>query len=164
MYMAHMFNKTLHPLAKLGLALSICCVAGCSAPNKKLAAEEALDNLVAEQQQQPAVPAAVAEALLEEVRAQQRAAAASTNQERIDVAVREFPARDFFLGLVNGTCVNVVVHPEVSGDISLNLNKITVDEVLRVTRDIYGYEYKHEQGIYTIYPNVLRTQVFHINY
>lgn len=35
---------------------------------------------------------------------------------------------------------------------------------MRVTRDIYGYEYKQQQGIYTIYANELRTQVFHVNY
>lgn len=154
---------TLHPLVKISLALGMVCIAGCSTPKQKLAAEEALDQIVAEQQQRPQVPDAVNRALLEDAQAQQRAAA-SKPQERFDIAVRDVPAREFFLGLVNGTGVNVVVHPEVAGEISLNLNKVTVDEVLRVTRDIYGYEYKRDQNIYTIYPNVLRTQVFHINY
>jgi MSHA biogenesis protein MshL len=36
--------------------------------------------------------------------------------------------------------------------------------VLRVTRDIYGYEYKKDRGIYTIYSNAMRTEVFQINY
>ncbi len=162
MSMAQMLT-TLHPLAKISLALGVLCIAGCSAPTqKKLAAEEAMDNIVAEQQQRPQVPEAVTQALLDDARAQR---AATANQlERFDIAVHDVPARDFFLGLVNGTGVNVVVHPEVSGQVSLNLNKVTVDDVLRVTRDIYGYEYKQDQNIYTIYPNVLRTQVFHINY
>jgi MSHA biogenesis protein MshL len=163
MSMAQMLT-TLHPLAKISLALGVLCIAGCSAPTQqKLAAEEAMDNIVAEQQQRPQVPEAVTQALLDDARVQR--AAAANQPERFDIAVHDVPARDFFLGLVNGTGVNVVVHPEVSGQISLNLNKVTVDEVLRVTRDIYGYEYKQDQNnIYTIYPNVLRTQVFNINY
>ncbi|RYY76000.1 MAG: pilus (MSHA type) biogenesis protein MshL [Gammaproteobacteria bacterium] len=84
--------------------------------------------------------------------------------ERFDVSVRAVSAREFFLGLVNGTGINVVVHPEVSGSISLDLKNVTIDDVLRVTRDIYGYEYKQDRGIYTIYANALRTEVFHINY
>jgi len=84
--------------------------------------------------------------------------------ERFDVSVRGVSAKEFFLGLVNGTGINVVVHPEVSGAISLDLKNVTIDEVLRVTRDIYGYEYKQDRGIYTIYANALRSEVFHINY
>jgi len=78
--------------------------------------------------------------------------------------VRNVPARDFFLGLVNGTGVNVVVHLDVSGSVTLDLNNVTVEDVLRVARDIYGYEYKNDRGIYTIYANALRTEVFQINY
>jgi MSHA biogenesis protein MshL len=44
------------------------------------------------------------------------------------------------------------------------LKDVTIDDVLRVTRDIYGYEYKQDRGIYTIYANALRTEVFRINY
>jgi len=74
------------------------------------------------------------------------------------------PAQSFFLGLVEGTGVNVVVHPEVSGTITLDLKDVTVADVLAVARDIYGYEYKLNRGIYTIYPSKLRTEIFHINY
>jgi MSHA biogenesis protein MshL len=86
------------------------------------------------------------------------------SSEKFDVSVRAVPAKDFFLGLVTGLGTNVVVHPQVTGNVTLNLKSVTLEEVLRVTRDIYGYEYKSEQGIYTIYPNAMRTEVFQINY
>ena len=74
------------------------------------------------------------------------------------------PAKAFFLGLVNGTGINLVVHPDVDGSITLDLKNVTVDEVLRVTRDIYGYEFKRDRNIYSVYANALRTEVFQINY
>ncbi|HSX83960.1 MAG TPA: secretin N-terminal domain-containing protein, partial [Cellvibrio sp.] len=160
--MPYTLGSTSKFISSLLLLTNIVLLAACSGPaDKKLAAEGEMDNVIAEQNKQPDVPAAVSQSLLgvPSSKPQPRPGA-----ERFDVSVRDVAARDFFLGLVNGTGVNVVVHPDVSGSISLNLKNVTVEDVLRVTRDIYGYEYKHQRGIYTIYANELRTQVFHVNY
>lgn len=148
-------------ICSLGACIVVMSTLGCSSSPQTLTAEDALNEVVAQQRQRPPVPTAVTQAVLDDARSVAQPPKAA---ERFDVSVRAVPARDFFLGLVNGTGVNVVVHPDVSGVISLDLNKVTVDEVLRVTRDIYGYEYKETNGIYTIYANELRTQVFHVNY
>lgn len=84
--------------------------------------------------------------------------------ERFNIAVNRVPAREFFLSLVDGTGGNIVVHPNVKGTITLNLKEITVDEVLAVLKDIYGYNFKKKGSVYTIYPNEIRTQVFQVNY
>lgn len=148
------------------LACTLAIIYGCSNnTNKKLTAEDELANIRAEQEQRKAagnVPADVTKALLDNNSI--KTASGKKYNERFDVSVRAVPAKDFFLGLVSGTGINVVVHPEVTGSISLDLKNVTVEDVLRVTRDIYGYEYKQDRGIYTIYANALRTQVFHINY
>lgn len=157
------------PRAAMGItiiAMVSLLVACTSDSNKKLLTEDAVDKVIAQQQEQkkPAsVPKEVSKALLDN---QSIAAGgvAKSSYDRFDVSVRNVPAQSFFLGLVNGTGVNLVVHPDVTGSVTLDLKNVTVDDVLRVTRDIYGYEYKKDRGIFTIYANALRTEVFQINY
>lgn len=86
------------------------------------------------------------------------------SEKRFDVAVDNIPAKAFFLSLVAETGANVVAHPEVSGSLSLDLKNVTVPEVLDVVREIYGYEYRFKDNIYTIFPRKLRTEIFSINY
>lgn len=155
----------------LGLAIialvSILTACSSSDSNKKLLAEDAMENLLEQQREQQkaatSVPADVSKILLDN---QAIAAGGGTKgtHDRFDVSVRNVPAQAFFLGLVNGTGINLVVHPDVGGSVTLDLKNVTVDEVLRVTRDIYGYEYKRDRNIYTVYANALRTEVFQINY
>jgi MSHA biogenesis protein MshL len=138
-----------------------------STDSSRLVTEDAMAKVIEQQQAQSAaaktVPAEVNKALFNN-QALNRGNMTNANRERFDVSVSNVPAKDFFLGLVNGTGVNVVVHPDVSGAVTLDLKNVTVDDVLRVTRDIYGYEFKKSRGIYTIYANAMRTEVFQINY
>lgn len=148
-------------------ASTLLLINGCSNNgNKPIVAENEMSAIVAEQaarnKKAAEVPPEVTQALLDNNSI--KTASGKKFADHFDVSVRSVPARDFFLGLVNGTGVNVVVHPDVTGTISLDLKNVTMDEVLRVTRDIYGYEYKQDRGIYTIYANAMRTEVFRINY
>lgn len=160
-------NRVLIRYAFISLAVMVMALTNSCSNNsgKKTVIENEMTAVVAEQAERNkkvAIPDEVTKALLDNTTIQTSSGKKVT--ERFDVSVRSVPAKDFFLGLVNGTGVNVVVHPEVTGTISLDLKDVTVGDVLRVTRDIYGYEYKQDRGIYTIYANALRTQVFHINY
>lgn len=161
-------NKAIfHPALIAMVLFAAAFISACSNhANKKIIAEDEMSAIVAEQAERnkkaAEVPNEVTKALLDNNSI--KTASGKKATERFDVSVRAVPAKDFFLGLVNGTGINVVVHPEVTGTISLDLKDVTVGDVLRVTRDIYGYEYKQDRGIYTIYANALRTEVFHINY
>ncbi len=141
----------------LGILLGSCAS---QQEEKSLAVEKSMMD-AASQNTSFSVPEAVSNTLLEANLASNKDI---VRDERFDISVNGVPAKTFFLSLVADSGVNVVVHPEVAGVISLELKAVTVREVLNVVRDVYGYEYKHSSSIYTIYPRKLRTEVFPINY
>ncbi len=109
-----------------------------------------------------AVPLAVVDALTPQLG--HYSSAIGKIEPRFDIGVNSVPARDFFAGLVDGTNKNMVVHPNVSGDISLQLRDVTVSEVMSIAKDIYGYEYEESGRLIKVFPAGLRTQIFQINY
>jgi len=116
---------------------------------------------LAKQQESVVPPANITAELLPALSVQQSNAA---QQERFDIAVDSVAARDFFTGLVKGTDQNIVVPLDLSGKLSLDLQNVTIDDVMQIVRDTYGYDYVHKGNLYRILPNGMRTQIFKIDY
>ena len=55
-----------------------------------------------------------------------------------DVSAVDVPAQQFFMSLVEGTKVNILVHPSVTGTISIRLKSVTMEQALKAVRDVYG--------------------------
>jgi len=86
------------------------------------------------------------------------------SEPRFDIKVNRARVKQFFMGLVEGTSYNMVLHPKVSGRITLDLKNVTVPEVMDVVRDIYGYDFEKTKTGYQVFPNTLSTRVFNVNY
>lgn len=87
-----------------------------------------------------------------------------SRQKRFDVVANQLPAKEFFMGLVAGTPQNIMIHPSVSGLITLNLKNVTLPQALEAARDLYGYEYRRTSYGYEIMPPELQTRLFSVNY
>src|SRR5690349_23861352 len=77
---------------------------------------------------------------------------------RYDVHVEDAPARAFFEGLVADSSVNVVVHPEVKGRVTISLKQVTLEEALEAAREMYGYDYRPMGNGYMILPATVQTR------
>jgi MSHA biogenesis protein MshL len=109
-------------------------------------------------------PAAVDEALLPPLRMEMPSAAGRPIEPRFDLSVHAAPAVQVFMSLVSGTRYSMLVHPEVSGTISVTLKDVTLREALDSLRDLYGYEYRIDGSRISIQAAGIQTRVFRVNY
>lgn len=85
-------------------------------------------------------------------------------EPKLDLLVNNAQARDVFLAIVADTRYSMLMHPDVTGTLSVTLRGVTVQEALESIRDVYGYDFKMEGRRITIYAPTLQTRIFTINY
>lgn len=154
-------------LCKLFPGLLPAMLAGCAdlpprGPEPLDEAGRYLDRALAERPVPHRPPAAVEAALLPGFTADARSEKLAT--QRFDVSVHAAPAREFFMGLVEGTPYNMVVHPDVSGTITLNLKDVSIPAVMDIARNVYGYEYERTPYGYQVLPARIRSRIYQVNF
>lgn len=85
-------------------------------------------------------------------------------EPRFDLSVSNAPARQVFMGIVEGTPYDMVLQPDVGGNVTLNLKDVTVPEALNAMREAYGYEYRREGNRFFILGRDMQTRIFQVNY
>jgi len=94
----------------------------------------------------------------------QAAIEAAATEPRFDLSVVNAPATQVFMALVSGTRYSMLLPPDVSGSLTVNLKDVTLLEALDTIRELYGYEYRVQGKRIFIEPNTMKTRVFNINY
>lgn len=121
-------------------------------PNKRAVAERA------------ALPDSVRATLQADSAEVREAGALLLAEPRFSIAASDVPAAEFFAGLTVDSYYNIVVHPDVSGAITLNLRDVTLVETLDVIADIYGYDVRKEGNMIRVFPAGLRSETIALDY
>lgn len=110
------------------------------------------------------VPEAVKDAMLPPLEITLPEGKIAPVEPRFDLSVANAPARQVFLGLVEGTPYDIVLAQDVGGSVTLNLKDITVPEAMNALREVYGYEYRREGSRFFVLGREMQTRIFAINY
>ncbi len=89
---------------------------------------------------------------------------APAEKRRFRIDARDIDAKEFFTSLVGQSRYSFVVHPDVSGTITLSLRNVTLSDVLNAVADTYGYDIQRRGGIIYVYPAGVRSETFEVNY
>lgn len=83
---------------------------------------------------------------------------------RFNVSAVQADVADVFQSLVADTPYSVLLHPDVSGTITLQLKQVTLPETMALVRQLYGFDIRQQGLVYKVFPAGLRTESIAVNY
>jgi MSHA biogenesis protein MshL len=111
----------------------------------------------------PTPPPQLNQELLSEV-ARYQSLPAPTSQKMFTVSANNVDVRPFFDALVEDTPYSVAVHPAVSGQISLTLKDVALDDVLTIISRMYPLDVFLEGKVIQVMPSQLKTESIPVNF
>lgn len=147
-------------------------IAGCKPmPSKEMSSVDQMKRIIKDGRAQnnslkkiDKLPATIEDTLLVSVKTQGYQSYAKLPDSRFNITADGLEAQAFFLGLVEDTDINIIVHPDVSGAITLKLKNVTLAEVLDSVRRVYGFGYEETSEGVRIFPANMQTRSYRINY
>jgi MSHA biogenesis protein MshL len=152
---------------RITLWLGVLLLAGCATSSGRNQTADSIQremNQAAQDSAQPSKPEEVNNALLPPLAVGMPKVDNKSLDTKFDLTVNNTPAGQVFMAIVSGTRYSMLLHPDVSGNISLNLKDVTVFEALEAIREMYGYDYKIDSTRIYIQPLTLQTRIFQVNY
>lgn len=149
-------------IVALSLWLAACASTGTNTPANSIRQE--MDKAVQDSASSSAKGDAVSQALLPPLGVAATGSAIKPVEGKFDLAVNNTAAAQVFTAIVSGTRYSMLVHPDVSGAISINLKDVTVFDALEAIKDLYGYDYKVDGARIYIQPLTLQTRIYQVNY
>ncbi|MGB0566362.1 MAG: pilus (MSHA type) biogenesis protein MshL [Alteromonas macleodii] len=111
----------------------------------------------------PTPPPQLNQELLAEV-ARYQALPAPTSQKMFAVSANNVDVRPFFDALIEDTPYSVAVHPAVSGQISLTLKEVALEDVLTIISRMYPLDVFLEGKVIQVMPSQLKTESIPVNF
>ena len=152
-------KKTMLTLLALG-------VAGCTQPSRLDGLEPSVRAEIEStaQRKRAAPPTAVDQALLPPPQMAMPDVRGVPLDAKFDLSVQNAPAAQVFHSLVSGTRYSMLLHPGISGNVTLNLKDVSIRETLDAMRELYGYDYKFDATRIYVHPAGLQTRLFQVSY
>lgn len=141
-------------------------IAGCTPPPRPSGIDPGIASELAKDgaPRRAPTPAVIDQALLPPLRMDMPDVRGQPIDSRFDLSVNNAPAAQVFNSIVSGTRYSMLVHPGVSGTISVNLKDVTIFEALDSLREIYGYDFRVDGTRIFVQPAGFQTRVFQVNY
>ena len=152
-------------MRRLAVAVMIASLMGCSMGHRDpIEAKETLNEAINEANSRSLaqLPASVEADLMPELSSD--SATSFDTVKRFRIQANAVSAKAFFTSLVKGTEFSAAIHPDVTGTITVNLTDVSLDEVLNVVRDMYGYDVVKTGNVIQVYPAGLRTVTIPVDY
>ncbi len=147
------------------LVISVLLAAACSLPPPTSTIDPTIQDALSRAEKPKAPPApGLEQQLLPPLRMEMPKVGGEPIDQRFDLSVANAPASQVFNSLVAGTRYSMLVPPNVTGNISLNLKDVTLREALDAIREVYGYEYRIEGTRIFIQQPGIQARVFQVNY
>ena len=148
------------------IAVALAMISGCAAPPLPRGVLPAISAELssAAERKPPARPEALDRALLPPVQMGMPSVAGVDLEQRFDLNVSNAPAAQVFMSIVSGTRYSILLHPEVSGVITVSLKDVTVEDALSAIRELYGYDYRVDATRIYVQPAGMQTRIYQVNF